>query len=380
MSSIRSLAYGAVKIAITHPYSWPDVRRGAERITAETARALAGRGHEVTFLTAGSTAGRDETAGYVTIRHRRIFADAVRHERWFAARAASALVRMRFDVVHSFMPYDSLAAIRTRRLTGHRTVYQELGNPYRLHWAGLRDRRARRRVLRAVDVYACMSHFSLGVLEAEWGRIGDLIPGGVRLSQFTPVADRADAPTILFSAALTDPAKRLDLLLEALALLARRVPDVRLWLSGPGDASALLTTTPAAARDRTQVLPLGGAEEQGDRYARAWVTVLPTETDSFGLVLVESLACGTPIVVTDRGAPPELVSPSVGAICAPGDPQSLADALASGLELSRQPQTAACCRARAADFDWDDAIAPLLERLYSDVTGAASGSGPTPPT
>jgi glycosyltransferase involved in cell wall biosynthesis len=105
--------------------------------------------------------------------------------------------------------------------------------------------------------------------------------------------------------------------------------------------------------------------------------VLPTDTDSFGLVLVESLACGTPIVVTDRGAPSELVTPEVGAVCRAGDPASLADALTSGLELSQQPDTAARCRAHAAGFDWDAKIAPKLEEIYASITANESGSGAT---
>ncbi|MES4793150.1 MAG: hypothetical protein C4321_09370, partial [Chloroflexota bacterium] len=73
-------------------------------------------------------------------------------------------------------------------------------------------------------------------------------------------------------------------------------PDVAVWLSGPGDASALLAAAPPEARARTTVLPLGEPTAQHERYGRAWVTTLPSRGDSFGMVLVESLACGTPIV------------------------------------------------------------------------------------
>lgn len=354
-----------MKVAITHPYSWPEVRRGAERITVESSRALAARGHDVTLLTASSRASETEEDGFTTIRYRRRFEDAHRHERWFGWRLVPELARRRFDVVHSLMPYDAAAAIRTRRLAGHGTVYDEMGNPYRWWWAGLPDRRVRERIVRHVDVYGCMSRFALDILESEWKRPGVLIPGGVRLDQFAPAPEREPTPTILFSGAFVDPSKNLATLLEALARLAARVPDVRLWLSGPGDPDPILDAAPEAARSRTELLPLGGVDEQGERYGRAWVTTLPSKADSFGVAMLESLACGTPIVVADQGAPQELVTPRTGVVSTMGDPESLCNALAAGFELARRPETGAACREQAADYDWDGAIAPLLEQLYT---------------
>jgi phosphatidylinositol alpha-mannosyltransferase len=368
-----------MKVAITHPYSWPEVRRGAERIVAETARALGIRGHDVTVLTAGRSPGREHGGGVATVRYRRVFDDARMHERWFAARITPALARGHFEVVHSLMPFDALAAVATRRIGRHRTVYQEIGNPHGWWWAGIPDGRARQRVVRSVDVYGCMSRYSLRVLEQDWARNGVLIPGGVRLDTFEPARQRAPEPTILFSGALDEPRKHLDTLLAALALLARRVPDVRLLLSGPGEPGAVIAAAPVDSRTRTAILELGAAAEQGDRYARAWVTALPSEGDCFGLALVESLACGTPIVVADDGAPPELVTDGVGAVARVRDPRSLADALERSLDLARQTETVERCRSRAAAFDWDTAIAPLLEEVYArPVTEEASGDGLTP--
>jgi glycosyltransferase involved in cell wall biosynthesis len=84
------------------------------------------------------------------------------------------------------------------------------------------------------------------------------------------------------------------------------------------------------------------------------------------MVLLESLACGTPIVTTDHGAPQELVTPTTGAVGRAGDPESLADALGRALELARDPLTVKACRATAEPYDWDTGIAPLLEELYQE--------------
>ena len=294
-----------LRIALTHPYAWPEVRRGAERITVETARALAARGHLVTLLTAGERAGRTTEDGFVTVRFRRRHADAARHERWFGRRLLPVLATGRFDVVHSLMPRDAVSAIRTRRLRGHRTVYEDMGVPDEAWWRGDAAEGARRRVVRDVDVYACMSRYALQKLTQGFGRTGALIPGGVRLAEFRPAPAREERPTLLFSGVVDEPRKGVALLLEAAGRLAADVPDLRLWLSGPGDAGPLLAAAPPAARERTEVLPLGTPGDQAARDARAWATVLPSTDESFGMVLAESLAAGTPIVVADHAAPPE---------------------------------------------------------------------------
>lgn len=356
-----------MKIAITHPYSWPEVRRGAERIVAETARALANRGHDVTVLTSGYASGRTVEAGVTIVRLRRFTERAGRHERSFGYRIVPHLIRGRYDIVHSMMMWDAYGATRSRRLGGHRVVYDEMGIPYKWFWDEHGDRDTQAYLTQHVDVYGCMSKHALDTLRNDWGREGVLIPGGVRLDQFQVATEREPQPTILFSGALTEPRKGLDLLLAAVALLVQDVPDLRVWLSGPGDPSEILARAPQAAQDAVEVLPLGGPEDQGRRYQRAWVTTLPSRFDSFGMVLIESLASGTPIAVLDDAAPPQFVTPQTGAIAKVDDPVSLAGALRRALELGAQPETAARCRDFASQYDWEAKIAPLLERIYMEA-------------
>ena len=112
------------------------------------------------------------------------------------------------------------------------------------------------------------------------------------------------------------------------------------------------------------MLPVG-RPQSADVYGRAWATVLPATHETFGIVLVESLASGTPVVGTDHAALPELVSPETGALAAPGDPSSLADACAAALRLAREPGVAGRCRAAAEPYDWQTRLAPRLESLYA---------------
>jgi glycosyltransferase involved in cell wall biosynthesis len=301
------------------------------------------------------------------VRWRRVLRDPARHERWFAARALPALAAGRWDVVHAMGRWDAVAAIVAGRVRGHRSELTDLGSPDRAWWqaVGRADAAAVAFVAANVDGYGCMSRYSLGILERDYGRAdGELHPGGVRLDEFVPAPERAPVPTLLFSGAITEPRKGVVTLLEALPRIAEVEPEVQLWLSGSEDPSALLAAAPAEAAARTTVLGPGGAKDQHERYGRAWATVLPSMHDSFGMCLVESLACGTPIVVTTHGAPQELVTPgTTGALCAPQDPQQLAAACLEALALARQPGTVEACRASAAPFGWD-ALAERVEGYY----------------
>jgi glycosyltransferase involved in cell wall biosynthesis len=326
---------------------------------------MAARGHQVTILTAGDAAGTTVEDGVTTVKFRRIFKDAGRHERWFGTRIVPRLLLGRFDAVHSMMAYDALAVVRTRRIAGHRAVYEELGNPYKWFWDTIPDGKVRGRLVHEVDVYGCMSNYTLDVLKREWGRTGDLIPGGVRLSEFAPAASRETRPTILFSGALSEPRKGLGVLLDAADLLMDDRPDLQLWLSGPGDVEAMLSHATTRVREQVTLLPIGDPGGLSARYATAWVSALPSVGDSFGMVLIETLASGTPIVVADDGAPPQLVTPETGAISVPHDAKSLAGALEEGFRLAQDPATAENCRNFARQFDWDESMGPLLERLYA---------------
>lgn len=354
-------------MALTHAYAWPEVRRGAERIIHELSRALSRRGHDVTVFTAGSERARLRDEGVRTVKLRAHFPPGPRYEAEFGLRLVPLLAGGRFDVVHSLAPLDAVASMRAARVhPRRRTVYTNLGLPLREWWSTRYDRRAHERVVERIDVYGCMSKFALGELYANYGRVGTLTPGGVDMARFQPAARREAEPTILFSGAVAEPHKGLRTLLAALPLVARDEPGVRLWISGPGDAAPLLREAPAAARERTVVLPLGHPQDQSDRYARAWATALPSQGDSFGMVLIESLACGTPIVASTHSALPELVTPGMtGALCEPHDPPSVAAAAVTALRLAREAGTVTACRASVERFDWDASLAPLLEEIYA---------------
>ncbi len=361
-----------MRIAFTHAFCWPEVRRGAERFVQELGAALVRRGHAVTFLSAAWEPGEDELDGVRTVRLRRRHEDGWAHEADFGRRVLPRLVAGRFDAVHSMGRRDALASVRAARLhPRRRTVITDLGLPSRAFWDPIAsEAKVVEAVVAGIDVYGCMSRFALDFLARDYGRTdGVITPGGVDLGSFQPAPAREPRPTLLLSGAFTEARKGAATVLAALPLIARDEPDVQLWLSGPGDPTELLDAAPPTARERTTCLGVGGADEQQGRYGRAWATVLPSTDDSFGMALIESHACGTPIVVSTHGAPHELVDEgSTGELCEPHDAAGFAAACIRAFALARSAATVDACRKAAARFSWDDSIAPLCESLYRGVS------------
>jgi len=131
-----------------------------------------------------------------------------------------------------------------------------------------------------------------------------ILPNGIDLP---PVAERAEnsGPRVLLFLGRIHPKKGVDLLLRSWQSLADRYPDWELHIAGPDNVGHLEEMRTLAARlglDRVVFRgPLYG-EEKWQAYRNADLFVLPTHSENFGLTVAESLAAGTPVIVT-KGAP-----------------------------------------------------------------------------
>jgi glycosyltransferase involved in cell wall biosynthesis len=184
---------------------------------------------------------------------------------------------------------------------------------------------------------------------------------------------------VLFSADAGDRRKGVDRLLAAFARVLDERPDARLQISSATDWTWALD---ALGRDRGRVeravdaLGAGRPEDVPGRYRAATVTVLPSSGEAFGMVLVESLASGTPVVCNDDGGMPSIVSdPAIGRVATATDPTALADAILDVIGLAVAPGTPERCVAHAARWDWATAVSPAHEELYEAVASGRS-AGP----
>jgi phosphatidylinositol alpha-mannosyltransferase len=354
-----------VRIALAHPYSWPAVRRGGERYLADLAGWLQQAGHEVDVVTGEGRAV-----------HRRLARRGLSPVDMFGVAAWAPLVRGRHDVVHALVPSAALAA----RLAGRPTVYTHLGLPTAEHF-GRRpfDRRLFEAAVRRSTAVTALSRAAADAVRALVAVDVGVLPPGVRLDRFAAdVRPRIGAPVLLFAADASDPRKGLGTALAALDVLLDRHPGARLVVAGPGDPAPALRAATERARAATDVVGVGELDDVPGRYRAATVTVLPARYEAFGLVLVESLASGTPAVASAEGGPVEILDdPQVGRTAAPADPHDLARALDEAIGLARLPETPRRCAQHACRYDWAATVGPAHEALYRDLVARSSIRGRT---
>ena len=363
-----------MRIALVHPFSWPAVRRGGERYLHDLAWYLSSRGAKVDIVVGGRP-GVEETVDGRLVRLRHPKALEVRGltgTDTFGLPALGWLGRHRYDVVHALTPTAALAAVATRQ----RTVYTALGHPTRQSISHRRhDLRLFRTTVRRVAAPLALSASAATSITDLTGVEPEVVPPGLRTDEF-PLRDepRTGPVRVLFPAHASDRRKGLDALLAAFPGVLDRHANAQLVLGGGGDATWAFDRL--AATDRERVLAAtqeSGAGELADlpaRYAAATVTVLPSLDEAFGLVIVESLATGTPVVAMRSGGPTEIIDqPDVGRLATPGDAGSLAQAICAVIDLARDPATPARCALHARRWDWLDTIGPMHERVYERAAG-----------
>lgn len=363
-----------MRIALLHPTYWPEVRRGSERLIHDLAATLARRGHEVTLLTThpgpSSTIAED---GFTVVRSRRVPQPPTLglHEDYLGnvPEVGWRLARGRFDLAHAFHLAPGWAAVKARRFGGPPVVLSFHGTPFRSHLVARRYRlEMMQTVVAGASAVSVLSEAAAEPFRRYLLREPKILPGGVVVDRFAVDVPRAERPSLVSVASLGDPRKRGQLLLDGFRVLRERVPNARLSVVRTPDPflSPYELDLPEGAR---WIEPTSTAEIAA-AYAGAHASVLTARDEAFGLVLVESLAAGTPVVAADSGACSEILDrDGIGALFEGDSPEAVADALAEGLELGRDPAIESRCRARATDFDWGR-VADLYESAYAEAHAA----------
>jgi glycosyltransferase involved in cell wall biosynthesis len=206
-----------------------------------------------------------------------------------------------------------------------------------------------------------------------------VVPGGVDLQQFRSALSRAEArerlgwplgrPTVLSVRRLVH-AKGVENLIDATVAIRRVIPDVLVVIAGTGPLAGELARRVADLGLSDSVRFTGFVPEADlpTMYRAADLFVVPTVTlEGFGLVVVEALACGTPVLVTPVAGLPEVIVDLDPALVlqdwgASALAQGISDALIGALPL---PDSEACI-AYAQRFDWSH-IARRVAAIYREV-------------
>jgi len=203
----------------------------------------------------------------------------------------------------------------------------------------------------------------------------DVIPNFVNLEEYHPSAGEgcrsALAPPdvkVLMHVSNFRPVKRVHDVVRTFAAVRAAMPSVLVFVGDGPDRPAAeeLVADLGLTRD---VRFLGKVDAVADLLRCADLFLLPSESESFGLAALEALACGVPVVASDVGGLPEVVTDGAGALVPRGDVQAMA---ARSLELLGDPARLRAARAAglevAARFS-ADRIVPRYEELYQRVLG-----------
>lgn len=235
------------------------------------------------------------------------------------------------------------------------------------------------KVYRRCDRFIVLSHAFGEILHREygidWQKI-NIIPGGVDIQEFQPKLTQADARKkigwksyrkILFTPRRLVNRMGLDRLLEAMVEVRKQVPDVWLGIAGKGPIAAQLQQQieDLDLRDHVELLGFVPDELLSVAYQAADLTVVPSiSLEGFGLILVESLACGTPAVSTPVGGMPEILRPLDEALVTESiESSAIAQRLIEFLKGDRPLPTREICRQYAVEnFDWS-IITPKVQNI-----------------
>ncbi len=212
-----------------------------------------------------------------------------------------------------------------------------------------------------------------------------VIPNGVYVDRFAtaPVnpawQGTAERPTLAFVGRLDEPRKGLPVLAAALpAVLAMR-PGTRVLVLGRGEADEELAALGEQARAIELLGPLDDAAKASLlRSVDAYVAP-HTGGESFGIVLVEAMSAGAPVVASDLGAFRRVLDDGrLGVLAGTGDPASLAAAVLELLaDPDRRAQLSAAASIAVRRYDWSRVAGQVLD-VYETVRLGADRVGEDP--
>ena len=295
------------------------------------------------------------------------------------------LAEYRFDLIdaHYFYP-DGVAAILLGRRFGKPVVITARGTDvnliprYRLPRAMIRW--AARHAAGVITVALALKDKLVG-LGVPAGRI-EVLRNGVDLQLFRPV-DREDwrrrlgfRRTTLLSVGNLVPLKGHDLTIRALRLL----PEMELVIIGSGPERAALgaLARESYVSDRVTFAGTMGQEDLRHYYGAADALVLASSREGWANVLLESMACGTPVVASNVGGSPEVVAaPEAGVMMAERTPEALAQAVR---RLFAHGPDRGATRDYAEGFGWGATTEGQLELFGRILSAGAAGRIKTGPT
>ncbi len=355
-----------LRIGMVSPYSLT-IPGGVQQQVLGLARALREKGHEVRVL--GPCDGPPPDSFVTPLGNSLPTAingsvAPVAPDASAAFRTIRALNDEAFDVLHvhePLVPGPTLTAVLVKLApivatfhsageSGAYKTFQKLGRP----------------IARRIDVRVAVSADAVELAQRYIGGEYEILFNGIDLEAYSgPMVEHRD--NAIFFCGRHEPRKGLGVLLEAVSLMPG---DVRLWIASDGPETELLKTQ-YQNDQRIEWLGRISDAEKIDRLRRASLFCAPSlRGESFGIVLLEAMAAGTPVVSTDIDGYRNVATDGENALLVePGNPQALASAMSRIIADPRlATRLTAAGRIHAQSYSLDalaDHYVVLYERALS---------------
>ncbi|NUS74202.1 MAG: glycosyltransferase family 4 protein [Corynebacteriales bacterium] len=369
-----------MRVGLVCPYSL-DTPGGVQAHILDLAEALIGLGHEVSVIAPADS--ETELPAYVTSVGRAVpvpYNGSVARLSFGPMTLRRVLRWLRegqFDVLHVHEPISPSVSLLTCLVARGPIVAT-------FHAASQRSRTLAaahgalqpvlEKITGRIAVSALARRFQVEHLDGG----GVEIPNGVAVGKFADADPFPNWPgsggAIGFLGRFTEPRKGFDTLLSAFLELAPQRSDLRLLVAGPGDPSEVLHRVPVQLRERISILGKISEADKARMLRSVDIYVAPnTGGESFGIILTEAMAAGTPVVASDLDAFRRVLNDGkAGDFFPVGDKSALASVLAQLLDdPARRAEMGREGRAVVAEYDWSVVAARVVEVYHSAIAATA---------
>jgi glycosyltransferase involved in cell wall biosynthesis len=336
------MAHGAADgLSILHVLRAPV--GGLFRHVADLARGQAARGHRVGVIADSSSGGAQAEAILADLSNvlalsvsrvpmsRQLGAGDLLAVTHVARRAADTAA----DVIHGHGAKGG-AYVRLARNARAIRVYTPHGGSLHYRWStpdGFLYLLAECVLMRRTDLFLFESVFGRDVFQAKVGEptaLTRVVHNGVNRMEFEPVITDPNATDLVFVGELR-ALKGVDVLLEAIALLARDGNRVTLTIAGEGPDRAAFESL-AARQGMGETVRFVGSMPARAAFTLGRRLVVPSRAESLPYVVLEAAAAGIPLIATNVGGIAEIFGPAAADLVPPGDPKALARAIGKALQ------------------------------------------------
>lgn len=369
-----------MRIGIVCPYAW-DIPGGVSAHVNDLAVNLIRMGHQVSVLAPAES--DDDLPTFVVSTGK---PTAVKYNGSVArlsfgpitARRVSRWIREgNFDVLHIHEPLaPSLSVLACWAARG--PIVATWHSSYERSKMLLTLNKLALTAMEKISARIAVSEAARTTLVEHVGGDAVIIPNGVDVSEFAHAQALPGWPgeghSLVFLGRVDEPRKGLSVLLEALPHVVKNYPQLRLLVAGPGDLAEALAEVPEEVRSHVVGLGRISATDKPNVLASGDIYVAPnTGGESFGIVLLEAMAAGTPVLASDLLAFQRVLADGkAGATFANEDAHDCARAIIELLDnKTRREELRANGYERANEFDWAK-VSKRIVTVYESVTSGGT--------